>query len=478
MARRTFEEIKQIFSDNGYTLISTEYKYNIKLEYRCNENHLGNILLQNFICGQRCRKCGNKKLAEKKRISFEVIQNTFIQYKCTLISIKDDYVNIRSILKFTCEDNHENECTYPRFKLRQNKCTMCPPSEIIVSSVKKNVKNVNKKKPDNITIIFLKNEFNKYNFVLLSTVYEGYDKPLEFVCPNKHQTTLSYHTWKNSQYGCSICGRAAVGEKNRLSYEFVKSKFEERNFVLLTTEYKNKKQILEFKCDNDHINNISFDSFYHAGNGCSICSQSKKHTITGINDIFSAEGYALLSTEYENNKQYLKYKCPNGHKHETKLNTFLCGHRCPTCNEPKGERLARLYLDKINFNYTTQKTFSNCRFKNLLKFDLYVNDSFIIEFDGQQHFQSIEYFGGIEKYKKQVTKDIKKNLFCAVSNIPLLRISYKEINKVHDIIKLFIDELKNWDKNSLFIRFSNKLLYKKQIDICKSIKKALTNDNK
>ena len=53
-----------------------------------------------------------------------------------------------------------------------------------------------------------------------------------------------------------------------------------------------------------------------------------------------------------------------------------------------------------------------------------------IEYDGEQHFRPIEFFGGIESFKNLILKDELKNLYCQENNLSLLRISYKEnINK-------------------------------------------------
>lgn len=51
----TIERAEQIFENENYKLISTEYKYNTKLKYTCNNGHDGAILLKNFIYGQRCK---------------------------------------------------------------------------------------------------------------------------------------------------------------------------------------------------------------------------------------------------------------------------------------------------------------------------------------------------------------------------------------------------------------------------------------
>jgi hypothetical protein len=46
---------------------------------------------------------------------------------------------------------------------------------------------------------------------------------------------------------------------------------------------------------------------------------------------FEKEGYQLLTVEYKNNRQKLNYICPNGHQHSIIWNSWQQGKRCPTC---------------------------------------------------------------------------------------------------------------------------------------------------
>jgi hypothetical protein len=60
-----------------------------------------------------------------------------------------------------------------------------------------------------------------------------------------------------------------------------------------------------------------------------------------------------------------------------------------------------------------------------------------IEYDGIQHFEPIEKWGGIERFNKQLINDNIKNEYCVKNNINLLRISYKDINNIEIIINAY-----------------------------------------
>ena len=100
---------------------------------------------------------------------------------------------------------------------------------------------------------------------------------------------------------------------------------------------------------------------------------------------------------------------------------------CQKCKESKGEGIIRNFLEKNCIKYEPQKKFAKCKDINLLPFDFYLTtDNICIEFDGKQHFDSIERYGGNVGLKYIQTHDKIKNEFCKNNNIKLIRISYKE----------------------------------------------------
>ena len=50
----------------------------------------------------------------------------------------------------------------------------------------------------------------------------------------------------------------------------------------------------------------------------------------------------------------------------------------------------------------------------------------LIEFQGEQHYESVDYFGGDKKFKDQQRKDRIKRNFCKENNMPLLEIRYDD----------------------------------------------------
>lgn len=117
---------------------------------------------------------------------------------------------------------------------------------------------------------------------------------------------------------------------NKLTYEFVKSKFEEEGYSLVSTTYINCSTKLDFICNNGHTHSITWDNFKQ-GQKCIHCMGNAKHTIEYIRDSFEACDYKLLTEVYINDVSDLTYECPMHHVHKTTWCAWRAKKRCPTC---------------------------------------------------------------------------------------------------------------------------------------------------
>lgn len=84
-------------------------------------------------------------------------------------------------------------------------------------------------------------------------------------------------------------------------------------------------------------------------------------------------------------------------------------------------------MDTNRVKYEFNKSFDGCVYKNKLRFDFYLPDyNICIEYDGKQHFESIDWFGGKNSFLENQIRDKIKNEWCVENNINLIRISYKD----------------------------------------------------
>lgn len=105
--------------------------------------------------------------------------------------------------------------------------------------------------------------------------------------------------------------------------------------------------------------------------------------------------------------------------------------------ESRGERAVREYLDAHGLQYVAEYRARFCRSKRSLPFDFAVQTTrglLFIEFDGIQHFEEVDRFGGVAGRNGTQARDDIKTQFCLNRGIPLIRIRYDEIDEVDAIL--------------------------------------------
>lgn len=71
---------------------------------------------------------------------------------------------------------------------------------------------------------------------------------------------------------------------------------------------------------------------------------------------------------------------------------------------------------------------------------IYHNKRLMIEFDGEQHFKSIEHWGGEEGFLKRKEADLIKTEWCEKEQIPLLRIRFDQKACIPEMIDDFLQD--------------------------------------
>ncbi len=98
-----------------------------------------------------------------------------------------------------------------------------------------------------------------------------------------------------------------------------------------------------------------------------------------------------------------------------------------------GESRTRNYLKENNILFEEQKHFKEL---GRLSYDFYLpNENLLIEYNGIQHYEAVELFGGEEQFKKQQKNDKLKKEFAENNEVKLLTISYKDYKIVKDILE-------------------------------------------
>ncbi len=228
-------------------------------------------------------------------------------------------------------------------------------------------------------------DIHGYKYDYSEFVYNGNDKPAIIICKlhgKFHQLPSNHLKGK----GCKKCALANNGLNQRLSYN---------DFV--------------YKSNIVHNHIYDYSKFIYTGFGV-------KSTI-----ICSKHGEFLQTPR-----------------------THLNASGCKICNNTsKGEMTIYKYLTNKNIPFVKEKTFPDCKLKNVLRFDFYVPHlNMCIEYDGIQHFRQSKSTKFKSNLKYIENNDQIKNKYCINNNIKLIRIKYNQLKNIYSILDtIFIQHI-------------------------------------
>lgn len=158
-------------------------------------------------------------------------------------------------------------------------------------------------------------------------------------------------------------------------------------------------------------------------------ASAKRRRLT--HDAFTRKAVAIHGRKftypdrYRATDQPLRIVCPqHGEFHQTP-NSHLCGAGCPTCVESTGERMVSRILEKRKLAFKRQHKFPDCIAERPLRFDFWLpRMSALIEFDGPQHFEARDYFGGKGAFDATKRRDRIKTAYARKKQIRLIRVKY------------------------------------------------------
>ena len=152
-------------------------------------------------------------------------------------------------------------------------------------------------------------------------------------------------------------------------------------------------------------------------------------------------GYLKVIGESNNrkrNRRNVICECKCGNIGEYVLEDIRSKHiiSCGCISQSRGELFIENLLKDLNISFIKQKRFDDCKDKRPLPFDFYLPEyNICIEYDGEQHFIPIDYWGGESRLELNKAHDKIKNKYCKEHNIKLIRIPYTtKDDEIIDII--------------------------------------------
>jgi len=335
---------------------------------------------------------------------------------------QSNYINSNTKISIICQI-HGLFYQKPRDHMNGSNCKFC---------VDNNIKYTNE--------VFIKKgkkiHYDKYDYSLVE--YIDCNTKIKIICPihGIFEQRPSSHLRGD---GCSKCSNN-FSSKDEFIIKSTNIHNNKYNYSLV--EYINNKTKVKIICPIHGIFEQRPDNHLGLKQNCPKCGNnsvslkngSDKDTFINKSIIIHGKKYNYDQVNYKNNITKIKIVCEKHGIFEQTPNHHLRGQGCPICSESKGEKIIRTFLLKNNIIFITQKIFEDCKFKNFLPFDFYLPEiNSCIEFDGEQHFKPINFFGGLKSFEELKIKDKIKNNYCQKNNIKLIRL--KNIKTLNNVLK-------------------------------------------
>jgi hypothetical protein len=350
--------------------------------------------------------------ANNKKLKIEFIRAEFKKEGYELLT--EVYEGSKQKLEYICPRGHKHSVTWSDWKQRKR----CP---CFSNTTKLNIE-------------FIRAEFAKEGYILLTEIYENSKQKLEYECPIGHIHSVLWGNWNTHNRRCPYCNGNA-----KLKIEFIRAEFKKEGYELLTKVYEGSHQKLEYICSGPekHRHSITWGHWNSKNKRrCPYCAGNVKLSIEFIRAKFAEEGYTLLTKVYKNNKQRLEYICSRGHKHRVSWADWNSKRkcRCPFCKDShvsKWEKTIRKFLDSLHVSYmpNDKSQLINPKTGYNLELDMWM----------PKLNKAIECNGLYWHEKKKQNDKIKKQL-CKDQGIDLLVITDEEWNDDTDKCKNKIQE--------------------------------------
>lgn len=180
---------------------------------------------------------------------------------------------------------------------------------------------------------------------------------------------------------------------------------------------------------------VSADLVHNNTKSCG-CYKAELHsTMNDLTNQNFGELTALYSDTVAKDGQRIWHcKCSCGKEIDVRAGALRSGKiKSCGCKTSKGNLEIRKWLENNQIDFEQEYTFKNLynkNSKNLLRFDFAIFKEKkligLIEYNGRQHYEPIDFFGGVDNFIEQQKRDNLKMEYCKNNNINLFIIKYNE----------------------------------------------------
>ena len=296
-------------------------------------------------------------------------------------------------------------------------------------------------------------------YIKITGRFAGWHQPLEYQCLRcgKNSSALASNLRKIE--GCADC----VREQSRIKIlKQGEEKFwdwfysQDRGYEVLS-EYTGSTNYITLRCKKcGRVWEARPTLLMSQDTQCPSCASVKvanffRKTSEEIASLLKQKAPEMILTgEYKNYITKTQFKCTKcGYELDASLDYVLRKGGCPICiersNMSSGEKLIANYLLTKRIKFVIHHSFNDLRGKNnkRLSYDFFLPEyNMLIEFQGKQHVEPFDCFGGEHQFKLQQQSDFKKRKYATDNGYNFIEIWYDEIKEIEHIIDTAINNYK------------------------------------
>lgn len=249
-------------------------------------------------------------------------------------------------------------------------------------------------------------------------------------CGNEKDVLSTSLTSGHTQ-SCGCLQKEKMSAANKRNIDLVGHRF--GRLVVLSRSATSAKWVCRCDCGNlVEVTTTHLKTGHTKSCGC--LQKDIASEVRGIN--LNGQRFGLLTVEgldiekSTSEKKYWICHCNCGNRISVSTGDLRSGNTqsCGCSKLSHGEMKIKSLLEEYNIPFEQEKSFPECvnpSTNRLLRFDFFVNNQYLIEFDGKQHYEQSPNWEPLEDIQR---RDRIKDAWCKEHNITLIRIPYTKLN--------------------------------------------------
>lgn len=335
-ALKRVKKVEEIVNKAGYEFLPETRYINTKTKMLlyCPKHDLKFEATLDYVRrGYGCKVCGT----ERKSLSLQDIIKIVESFGCKFL-YKESGTKL-SLSNFRCKCPTHGDFTVSYSTLKDGRCCHDCTSEVRTHTPKYTIEDIRKMCCD-------------VGVKLVSQKYFNYNTPICINCPKHGIDYTTVHRLKKG-HACKKCSYEKIGADKVTPYEQVKKEFDNRNYILIDTEYTHGKIPLRYICKkhiDKGIQKICRNNLIN-GEGCWYCGHERSNAskIGELNPQWKG-GHGNLNKYLRDTLKYWKIEQFNRTDHHCELSKkkdwdVVVHHMTPVVE------LVDLTLEKLSLDY-------------------------------------------------------------------------------------------------------------------------------